>query len=67
MKPDGTASHFRFITRFNRRRHLDGHGLPVDNLIYRWGRTGFDLGDAPEAACRGRCVGLVNHRIKQNS
>jgi hypothetical protein len=31
------------------------------------GRTGFDLGNAPEAACRGRCVGLVNHRIKQNS
>jgi hypothetical protein len=25
-----------------------------------------ELGDAPEAACRGRCVGLVNHRIKQN-
>src|SRR5262245_37814547 len=31
----------------------------------RWGRTGFDLGDTPEAACRGRCVGLVNHRIKK--
>ena len=31
-----------------------------------WGRTGFDRVDAPEAACRGRCVGLVNHRIKQN-
>ena len=29
-----------------------------------WGRTGFDLGDTPEAACRGRSVGLVNHRVK---
>jgi hypothetical protein len=26
-----------------------------------WGRTGFDLGNAPEAACRGWFVGLVNH------
>jgi len=32
-------------------------------LLY-WGRTGFDLSGAPEAACRGRCVGLVNPRIK---
>lgn len=28
------------------------------------GRTGFDLGDAPEAACRGWFVGLVKHRTK---
>jgi hypothetical protein len=27
-------------------------------------RTGFDLIDAPEAACRGRFVGLVNPRTK---
>ncbi len=26
-----------------------------------WGRTGFDFADTPEAACRGRFVGLVNH------
>jgi hypothetical protein len=26
-----------------------------------WGRTGFDQVNTPEAACRGRCVGLVNH------
>jgi hypothetical protein len=26
-----------------------------------WGRTGFDHVNTPEAACRGRCVGLVNH------
>src|SRR5256885_3472701 len=25
------------------------------------GRTGFDFADTPEAACRGRFVGLVNH------
>jgi hypothetical protein len=29
-----------------------------------WGRTGFDHVNTPEAACRGRYVGLVNHRIK---
>jgi len=29
-----------------------------------WARTGFDLLDTPEAACRGRFVGLVNHRTK---
>ena len=29
------------------------------------GRTGFDLGNTPEAACRGRFVGLVNHRTKK--
>ena len=34
-------------------------------MMFRWGRTGFDLGDAPEAACRGRFVGLVNHRTKK--
>jgi hypothetical protein len=28
------------------------------------GRTGFDLKNALEAACRGRFVGLVNHRTK---
>jgi hypothetical protein len=32
-----------------------------------WGRTGFDLIDAPEAACRGLFVGLVKNRTKQNS
>ncbi len=32
-----------------------------------WGRTGFDLKNAPEAACRGRFVGLVKNRTKQNS
>ena len=36
-----------------------------DNGVRFWGRTGFDLIDTPEAACRGRCVGLVNHRIKK--
>jgi beta-lactamase class D len=30
-----------------------------------WGRTGFDLGDAPEAACRGWFVGLVKNRTKK--
>jgi len=29
------------------------------------GRTGFDLVDSPEVACRGWSVGLVNHRVKQ--
>ena len=29
-----------------------------------WGRTGFDLGNAPGVACRGWYVGLVNHRTK---
>ena len=38
-----------------------------DMAVPLWGRTGFDLIDTPEAACRGRCVGLVNHRIKQIS
>lgn len=33
-------------------------------IVPFWGRTGFDLSGAPEAACRGRCVGLVNPRIK---
>ena len=28
---------------------------------FGWGRTGFDHVNTPEAACRGRCVGLVNH------
>jgi hypothetical protein len=28
------------------------------------GRTGFDLKDALEAACRGRFVGLVKNRTK---
>ena len=36
-----------------------------DEAVLFWGRTGFDLIDTPEAACRGRCVGLVNHRIKK--
>ena len=35
--------------------------LAVMVLKFRWGRTGFDLKFAPEAACRGSCVGLVNH------
>ena len=34
------------------------------DVAHGWGRTGFDLEEAPEAACRGRCVGLVKHRIK---
>jgi hypothetical protein len=47
---------------------FDRHGKLKDYILAEfWGRTGFDLGNAPEAACRGRCVGLVNHRIKQNS
>jgi len=32
-----------------------------DNGVSLWGRTGFDHVNTPEAACRGRCVGLVNH------
>jgi len=32
-----------------------GHSFAV---AFR-GRTGFDLMETPEAACRGRCVGLV--------
>ncbi len=28
------------------------------------GRTGFDLEDSPEVACRGRFVGLVKNRTK---
>jgi hypothetical protein len=34
--------------------------------VPQWGRTGFDLIDTPEAACRGRFVGLVNHRTKNS-
>ena len=30
-----------------------------------WGRTGFDLVDTPEAACRGWFVGLVKNRTKK--
>jgi hypothetical protein len=37
---------------------------PILSLPDFWGRTGFDHVNTPEAACRGRCVGLVNHRIK---
>ena len=36
-----------------------------DSVAAGWGRTGFDLGDTPEAACRGWFVGLVNHRTKK--
>jgi hypothetical protein len=39
-------------------------GNRVILLLPRWGRTGFDLEDAPEAACRGWFVGLVNNRTE---
>lgn len=39
--------------------------LREDKPVPLWGRTGFDLIDTPEAACRGRFVGLVNHRTKK--
>src|ERR1043165_5825543 len=32
---------------------------------FRWGRTGFDHEDAPEAACRGWFVGLVKNRTEK--
>jgi hypothetical protein len=38
--------------------------LPSIFILSLRGRTGFDLENAPEAACRGRFVGLVNHRTK---
>src|SRR3954468_10124051 len=41
-------------------------GLTTDEIwaiisTPQWGRTGFDFAGTPEAACRGRFVGLVNH------
>ena len=51
-----------------RRQFLDRARKPRDDDYVRfWGRTGFDLGNAPEAACRGWFVGLVKNRTKQNS
>ena len=46
---------------------LDPVGGNADDTTATWARTGFDLKVTPEAACRGRCVGLVNNRIKQIS
>ena len=37
----------------------------VDSPAAARGRPGFDLGDAPEAACRGWFVSLVKHRTKK--
>jgi hypothetical protein len=45
-------------------RDLQGGPVAVYELLSEQ-EPGFDLGDAPEAACRGRFVGLVNHRIKK--
>ena len=36
-----------------------------DGTVPLWGRTGFDLVDTPEAACRGWFVGLVKNRTKK--
>jgi hypothetical protein len=42
--------------------NLDDSGKTGDDgPVSLWGRTGFDQVNTPEAACRGRCVGLVNH------
>ena len=43
---------------------LDGAGWSGDGGDVGRGRTGFDLGNAPEAACRGWFVGLVKNRTK---
>jgi len=44
-------------------RLTSGAIRPILRRRFR-GRTGFDLKNTPEAACRGRFVGLVNHRTK---
>ena len=44
---------------------LDQHRNLGDIIHTIWGRTGFDRMDASGIACRGRSVGLVNHRIKK--
>jgi hypothetical protein len=43
---------------------LDWIAGPTDITNVSGGRTGFDLRDAPEAACRGWFVGLVKNRTK---
>jgi len=43
---------------------LDGGEGSGDGGDVGGGRTGFDLGNAPEAACRGWFVGLVKNRTK---
>jgi hypothetical protein len=50
-----------------RRQILDRRFKLNDDTSAEWGRTGFDLGNAPEAACRGWFVGLVKNRTKTNS
>ena len=57
---------FRFHKELNR-RILDRRYKLDDDTSAGWGRTGFDLGNAPEAACRGWFVGLVKNRTKTNS
>ena len=49
---------------FGRVLQLDAEGGTSDAPLAARGRTGFDLEDAPEAACRGRFVGLVKNRTK---
>ena len=44
--------------------HLTSGAIWSIIALPNWGRTGFDLVDTPEAACRGRFVGLVNPRTK---
>ncbi len=70
----------RIMAGQNRRREtlwsfsLLGNALDVgtalrNTIVAVWGRTGFDFAGTPEAACRGRFVGLVNHsnqKLKAN-
>ena len=62
----GRVTSFRH-SRFCRSTSLTRSDLNGSFRLSARGRTGFDHVNTPEAACRGRCVGLVNHRIKQNS
>jgi putative hydrolase len=76
--PEVVPSVEEIRARFNKRR--ESHN-PIERVVrrllgiemkmrqyaegHKFVQTGFDHVNTPEAACRGRCVGLVNHRIKQ--
>jgi len=54
------STHENPASRLDHRHELNDDVIAV----FCWGRTGFDHVNTLEAACRGRCVGLVNNRIK---
>ena len=52
------------IGRLNAKLYAGNGRQAVEYLNHGRGRTGFDLKDALEAACRGWFVGLVKNRTK---